>query len=206
VTTGGISPVEDRTPGPVPASRRVSGGSGSQPPSAPDPAALPAVDPDDRIARVGLAWRELRRGAAMQALRERIYRGEAGSVDLGLADALEVVTLLGPCRMRDLAEALRVEPSTATRTVDRLVEKGLVARVPDPDDARGVLVAPTDRGAQVRARVAEQARAALSEILSAFSDEEQDQLADLLGRLVDSVDRYIEGRPRPVGESTPAGR
>ena len=58
-------------------------------------------DPADRIAKVGLAWRELRRGASMQALRERIYQGEAGLIDMGLADALEVVALAGPCRMGD---------------------------------------------------------------------------------------------------------
>jgi DNA-binding MarR family transcriptional regulator len=149
-------------------------------------------DPTDRIAKVGLAWRELRRGASMQALRERIYQGDAGLIDMGLADALEVVVLIGPCRMRDLADGLRVDPSTATRTVDRLVQQGYVERVPDPADARGVLVAATGAGEAVRTQVRDQARVALGEILDGFTDEEADQLAELMSRLVAAVDRYID--------------
>jgi DNA-binding MarR family transcriptional regulator len=152
------------------------------------------VDPADRIASVGQAWRELRRGASMQALRERIYQGDVGLIDMGLADALEVLVLTGPCRMRELADGLRVDPSTATRTVDRLVQQGYAARVPDPADARVVLVAATPEGEAVRARVRDQARLALGEILDEFTDDEADQLAALMSRLVASVDRYIEGR------------
>jgi DNA-binding MarR family transcriptional regulator len=157
------------------------------------PVTSDAPDPGDRIAKVGLAWRELRRGASMQALRERIYQGEAGLIDMGLADALEVVALAGPCRMRDLADGLRVDPSTATRTVDRLVQQGYVERVPDPADARGVLVAATPAGEAVRAQVRDQARRALGEILDEFTADEADQLAELMSRLVAAVDRYIEG-------------
>lgn len=148
---------------------------------------------DDRIARVGLAWRELRRGASMQALRERIYQGDTGLIDMGLADALEVVTLMGPSRMRDLAEALRVDPSTATRTVDRLEDRGLVERVPDADDARVVVVAATPDGERLRAQVRDQARVALGSILSEFTADEAETLAALMTRLVAAVDRYIEG-------------
>jgi DNA-binding MarR family transcriptional regulator len=133
----------------------------------------------------------------MQALRERIYKGDVGLIDMGLADALEVLVLAGPCRMRDLAEGLRVDPSTATRTVDRLVQQGYVERVPDPADARGVLVAATPAGDAVRVRVRDQARAALEEILDDFSAEEADQLAELMSRLVAAVDRYIEGSGQP---------
>jgi DNA-binding MarR family transcriptional regulator len=153
--------------------------------------ALDELELPDHIARVGLAWRELRRGASMQALRERIYEGDEGLIDLGLADALEVIHLAGPCRMRDVAEALRVDPSTATRTVDRLVRHGYVARVSDPDDARAVLVRVTDRGERLRTRVRDQARRALTTILEDFTDEEADTLAALMSRLVEAVDRYV---------------
>lgn len=170
----------------------------------PAPAVVPDLGPDDRIARVGLAWRELRRGASMQGLRERIYRGQEGVLDLGLADALEVVALAGPCRMRVVADALRVDPSTATRTVDRLVERGYVARVPDPTDARAVMVRVTAEGERLRTRVRDQAHAALAEILAEFSDEEADQLAALMSRLVAAVDRYVGG-PGSAGSGGSAG-
>jgi DNA-binding MarR family transcriptional regulator len=151
------------------------------------------IDPDDLVALVGSGWRELRRGASMQALRERIYQGDHGLIDLGLADALEVIDLIGPCRMRELADALRVDPSTATRTVDRLVEKELAERIADEADARRVLVGITPEGQKLRDRVRDQARAAVAEILEEFSEAEARQLASLMSRLVVAVDRYVDG-------------
>jgi DNA-binding MarR family transcriptional regulator len=151
----------------------------------------PPLASEEMIAMVGHAWRELRRGASMQALRERIYQGDQGMVDLGLADALEVIDVLDGCRMRELAEALRVDPSTATRTVDRLVGRGLVERVADPDDARGVLVVTTASGHALRERVRAQAQTAMGEILREFTPEEGTQLAALMEKLVAAVDRYI---------------
>src|SRR5262245_17655062 len=155
------------------------------------PAAPPLASEEMMITMVGHAWRELRRGASMQALRERIYQGDQGLVDLGLADALEVIDVLDGCRRRELAEALRVDPSTATRTVDRLVGRGLVERIADPDDARGVLVVTTASGHALRERVRAQAQAAMGEILREFTPEEGAELAALMERLVAAVDRYI---------------
>lgn len=149
---------------------------------------------------VGIAWRELRRGASMHALRERIYQGDEGMVDLGLADALEVIDTLDGCRMRELADALRVDPSTATRTVDRLVDRHLVERVPTPDDARAVLVTITPAGRTLRDRVRTQAQAALGEILRDFTLAEAEQLAALMHKLVAAVDRYIVGEGQNSSE------
>lgn len=48
-----------------------------------------------------------------------------------------------------------VRPRNLTETVDRLVRAGLVERRPNPEDRRSVLIAPTERGEQVRARASE---------------------------------------------------
>jgi DNA-binding MarR family transcriptional regulator len=52
-------------------------------------------------------------------------------------------------RMTDLAERVMVSPSGLTRTVDRLVSKGLVERDRFDGDARVMLARLTDRGRQV---------------------------------------------------------
>lgn len=52
-------------------------------------------------------------------------------------------------RMTDLAERVMVSPSGLTRTVDRLVSKGLVERDRFDGDARVMLARLTDRGQQV---------------------------------------------------------
>ena len=52
----------------------------------------------------------------------------------------------GSLRMGQLASALGVALSTATGTVDRLVEQGLLTRHEDPEDRRSVVVSLTERG------------------------------------------------------------
>jgi DNA-binding MarR family transcriptional regulator len=49
-------------------------------------------------------------------------------------------------RMTDLAQQVMLSPSGLSRLVDRLQRDGLVAREPDPDDARGARTALTDAG------------------------------------------------------------
>jgi DNA-binding MarR family transcriptional regulator len=147
---------------------------------------------DDPQRQVGIAWRELRRGASMQALRRRIYGRDVDALELAQADALEHLTQHGPCRMRDLAALLRVDASTATRTVDRLERDGLAERTRDPEDARVVVVRATPRGEQRHLERAERARAVLTEVMSEFSEDEQRMLGELMGRLVSAVDHYIE--------------
>ena len=79
--------------------------------------------------RVGAAWRELRRGASMQAFRPMVYGEGDEALDLGQVDVLDLLVFHGSARMGELAEALRVDASTATRAVNRLVDAGLASAV-----------------------------------------------------------------------------
>lgn len=142
----------------------------------------------DVARRIGIAWRELRRGAAMAHVRERIYGGE---LEMGQSDALDVLVQSGPSRMGDLADALRVDSSTATRAVNRLVDAGLVQRTPAPDDARGVVVSVTRKGRAVHDRFSLRAMAALNEIIDHLEPEERDNVANGLEQLIDAIDRYV---------------
>ena len=149
--------------------------------------------------RIAQAMREIRRGAAMQRFRDRLY-GES-ALEMGQHDALEVIIALGEARMGDVAAALRVDPSTATRAVGRLVGAGLVERRRADGDARAVVVAPTPAGTDLYDRVRRSARAALSEVFGRFTPAEQDALADLLDRLVAGLDDLVAddaGLPRPA--------
>lgn len=145
----------------------------------------------DDARRIGVAWRELRRGASMQTLRELIHGPGTGALELAQADALELLVQQGPLRMRELADGLRVDASTATRTVDRLVRAGLAERRSGGDDARVVVVRPTRLGRARHARSAARARALLTDVLAEFDDHERHQLAELMERLVRSVDVVV---------------
>lgn len=138
--------------------------------------------------RVGVAWRELRRGASMTRFRELLYGDE---FEMGQVDALDLLVQLGTSRMRDLAEALRVDASTATRTVNRLVDAGMVERVPDPEDARAVLVRLSDVGAVAHDEMSERRRVLFDQVFVGFEPDELALLADLLERLVAGVDAAV---------------
>lgn len=70
--------------------------------------------------------------------------------------ALVLLAYQGNQRVVDLADNLGVNSSTVTRLVARLVRKGFVDRIADPNDRRATLLAITDDGrsmvAAVRAR------------------------------------------------------
>lgn len=140
--------------------------------------------------RVGAAWRELRRGAAASVLKDRLLAA-SGTHELGQLDALDVLGHHGELGMGDLAEALRVDASTATRAVDRLVELGLAERSADPADGRRVLVRATDKGERVHAELVERRLRMLRRMLQGFSDGERSQLAGLMERFVQALDEVV---------------
>jgi DNA-binding MarR family transcriptional regulator len=56
--------------------------------------------------------------------------------------------------MSDLSQSTLITGPTLTRTVDRLVSRGLIYRTADVEDRRRVLVALTARGKTLRGRLA----------------------------------------------------
>lgn len=83
-----------------------------------------------------------------------------------------------------LYSALLLSSGTMTHRIDRLAERGLVERLPDPSDRRGVRVRLTDEG---RARVDLAVEAHLvreRDVLAALSTDERRALDRLLGKLL----------------------
>lgn len=153
--------------------------------------ATQSLELTDDERRVAAAMRELRRGVGMQSLRGRIYGSGPDVLDLGQHDALIVIVDCGGARMSELAAALRVDASTATRAVARLEADGLVARQRDPADGRSVVVVPTDAGRDRLDRLAEVGRDAMRQLLATFEPDELHQLGGLLERLVAAVDDLV---------------
>ena len=146
----------------------------------------------DDVARIAHAWRELRRGASMTALKDRM-QGETG-LDLGQVDFLEHLVLGGTARMRDLADTLRVDASTATRAVQRLVDRDLAERATDERDARCVHVGATDAGRELYDEIVTSRREGMFELLADFTPAERRTLADGMEKLVASLDRMVSDR------------
>lgn len=99
------------------------------------------------------------------------------------ARALRVVQRHEAARMGEIAAHLRIAPRSVTEVLDRLEERGLVRRVPDPTDRRATLIELTDAGAVLLGEV-DRARAEQSTAyLGVLSAREQAHLARLLRRL-----------------------
>ena len=151
--------------------------------------------------RIGRAWIELRRGAGASALRAYLF-GREKPLEQGQMDALDLLARRNDRPMKELAARLRVDPSTATRAVQRLEADGLVERYASADDGRVVLVRITDEGTRRHDDVAARRSTAMMHILSEFDPHERAQLADLLDRFVESVDTVMSRMGSPNNSET----
>jgi MarR family transcriptional regulator, organic hydroperoxide resistance regulator len=98
--------------------------------------------------------------------------------------ALGVLDPERPVPMSELAEALHCDNSNVTGIVDRLEDRGLVERRSAAHDRRVKMLAVTERGADVRARLAERLDEA-PEPLARLSPEDQRTLRDIMRRALE---------------------
>jgi DNA-binding MarR family transcriptional regulator len=114
----------------------------------------------------------------------QVLRSSAGSRS-GLAGLLTLRRLddEGPLRITDLAAAELVAQPTMTGIVRRLAGDGLVARTPDPLDARAARIAITDAGRDELNTVRSTRAAALQERLDRLDDDARAALVAALDPL-----------------------
>ena len=89
----------------------------------------------------------------------------------------------------ELAANVELSSAAMTHRLDRLEEAGLVRRVPDPDDRRSVQVELTSRGKTLYDRAVGTQAAKEAIIAAALDPRQQDQLNDLLRRLMLEFER-----------------
>jgi len=88
------------------------------------------------------------------------------------------------CRIREMADGLRLTPPTVSVGVRRLEEAGLVERRPDPKDRRAVRLFLTAEGEALYQRVQEFRRRKAQRLLAGLSPQEQETLLNLLERAI----------------------
>jgi DNA-binding MarR family transcriptional regulator len=158
--------------------------------------AAPATDPVDPeivalAVRIGLAWRAIRRGASATKLRDYLYGSGDDAIEQGHMDTLDMLALQPAWRMKDLAEALRIDPSSATRAVQRLEKLGLAERQQNTSDKRVVEVQLTAAGKRRHQQVADRRAELMTQVLMQYRLKELPVLADMLERFVSAVDDFV---------------
>jgi DNA-binding MarR family transcriptional regulator len=98
--------------------------------------------------------------------------------------ALGVLDPGRPVPMSELAEALHCDNSNVTGIVDRLEDRGLVERRSATHDRRVKMLVVTERGAELRARLAERLDEA-PPALARLSAEDQQALRDIMRRALE---------------------
>lgn len=99
---------------------------------------------------------------------------------------LVVLDSRGPLKLTGLAEHLGVNPSTATRMVDRLVTTGLISREANPASRRELMVSLTDAGSAVVRCVTEHRRAEITDIVSRMPESTRHGLVRALSAFTDA--------------------
>jgi DNA-binding MarR family transcriptional regulator len=128
--------------------------------------------------------------AAVHVLRLVRRTDEAMGLSPARASALSVLVFGGPCTIGTLARSEQVRSPTMTTLVNGLEDAGLVARRPDPDDARQVLVEATPAGRRLMRRGRARRVAALQELLADLDDDDVATL-DRAARLIeDAIARH----------------
>jgi DNA-binding MarR family transcriptional regulator len=89
---------------------------------------------------------------------------------------------------RDLLGTMMVSSGTMTHRLDKLEQRGLVRRRPDPDDRRSVLVSLSPEGRELIDRAAEAHVANELSLVADLTSEDRAALVDLLRRLGRALD------------------
>jgi len=127
---------------------------------------------------VGIDVARLR--VAIARLSRRLRKHELAGLTPTQLSALATVDKAGPLRLGDLAAAERIAPSTLTRLVSALEERGYVQRCAVAGDARASTLASTELGHATLERIRRETTSLLRESLLMLPP---DQLAALAAAL-----------------------
>jgi DNA-binding MarR family transcriptional regulator len=129
---------------------------------------------------------------AFVALTARSLASVEGEITVPQFRTLVVLAVRGPQRSVDIADELRVNPSTGTRMLDRLIRKGLVRRTRSATDRRVVQVRLTPTGRNVVERVLTLRRAELERLAAETADLWQPAVTEALTAFAEAVGEVSE--------------
>lgn len=110
----------------------------------------------------------------------------------------------GPCRQSTLAETVHADPSTVSRHVAALVERGLVGRVADESDGRASRLVVTEAGQRAMNELCAERENHLGQAMAHWSADDLTTFTRLFGRLIDDLETALPGAPG-CGAPHPSG-
>lgn len=135
-----------------------------------------------------VANRALRQSNRRQRMQRDLYWVGDRELTPVQVDTLEMLATCDEWRVREIADSLGVDRSTASRTLNPLVELGLATRQTDPDDRRNVVVAVTPLGRKTAKTIRDRRKHLMRAVLSKLSPERRVLLTELLEEYVAALD------------------
>ena len=151
---------------------------------------------DHEIDEVGTALIHL-----VKAMERTYHPGGPDGLERHAWGALFRVHYEGPMRSTAIAECVGSDPSTISRHVSQLVERGLLRRTADPSDGRATLLATTDAGDAACRSARARRNDILATILADFSADDRADFVRLLERFTDRVEQVrpeLQAAVRPT--------
>ena len=145
--------------------------------------------PDLEIGALQVTARLSRIGPLLAKRQETVFsRFELGRGEVGVLSALRIAGpphRLSPTR---LSRGLMLSSAGITSRIDRLERRGLVRRLPDPDDRRGVIVELTDQGLEVVDAAVAAVAISDRQLLERLDAQEIAQLEPILRKLMGGLE------------------
>lgn len=140
----------------------------------------PATPPSELEAHLGY-WLRYVSNHVSAAFARRV---ESAGVTVSEWVLLRTLIDAAPCSPRLLAERTGLHKAPVSRLLDRLVQKRLVQRKPDPRDGRAQVITLTPRGLALVPRLAAMADANEAEYFAHLSTTDRNHLLRILRRTV----------------------
>jgi len=114
--------------------------------------------------------------------------------DIGLSDfvVLEMLLHKGPRKVNDIGRKIALTSGAITTAVDRVEQRGLVARTFDPEDRRARIVTLTPKGETLIRRIFASHVRAMERATSGLSAAERNTLVALLKKLGLSAEQQLD--------------
>lgn len=118
-----------------------------------------------------------------------LERGEASCCGITLSQSYSIVEIgrAGTMSVNLLAEILGVDKSTVSRSVDKLVNNGVLVRDTDPEDRRSVTLRLSDKGQAVFEEIEKRSITYFAEVVADIPDDKREQIIASLQYLVHAL-------------------
>lgn len=165
-----------------------------------DVAAYVAAGGDETVQRVITAVSGLQRRLGQW------YARQLGELELSQGE-WTVMSRLATCEVGErltptqLADATNIAPSSMTHRLDRMSERGLIARDTDPENRTRILISLTEQGWQLFTHAVREANLVESDVLAPLSQDQRDELATLLEIVIAALEEDAEAADTADQES-----